>query len=961
MAKADGSLCIDPESGPVGCSVGISETLRTPDGEYHIYWNNPRTKPITVGKAVGGTVTDSFVVPPSESGEYQVILKDVTTKATSGVQFTVLPEILVDTAAGLVGIRVTVSGTNFPPGKVPIKYDGKEMAVAIANDERAFQVAFDVPPSVAGEHQITAGAMSTTQMFRVISKIAIDCDSGIAGTEVKVVGTGFPNEQVSLRYDDKEVATAKASNKGDLVVSFKAPSGIAGVHEVTTHPRSKMEPFTLIPRITSIEPASGIVGTSVTVSGDDFAPGKVSLRYDDKEVATGSPDNKGSLRVTFVVPPSTTGDHKVSSEPASTEVFFTVTPDLAIGPVSGHVGANVKASGAGFVPGKKVSLRYDDGEVEAASPDNQGSFKVTFAVPASAVGDHEVITEPPSTIQTFNVTPNLIIDPPSGHVGVEVKAQGTGFAAKERVSLRYDDKEIKTASPGNEGSFEAAFAVPASATGDYEVTTEPPSTVQTFNVTPNLVIDPVGGYVGVEVKAWGTGFAPGKRISLRYDDREVAKAVDDGTGSFQTTFPVPYSTAGEHRVTTEPRSVEQGFTVNPNLIIQPAAGHVGVEVWVNATGFAAESRVSLRYNDKEVTTAVADNRGCFQTTFCVPPSTSGNHEVTTEPNSSHQTFSVSPKLVVEPPEGTVGVEVTVTGAGFAPGDLVIKYDAEQVVAVTADEQGDFRAAFTVGSGSAGEHHVTTGSEPTTAAFRVTPKLSVFPATGPVGTTVTLIAQGLAPGGVSIWLDDREVAVASSDDKGDMETTLRIPPSVSGNHRITTKPASTEEVFTVTPNLILSPEAGIGIATLCGAGFPGDSDVAISADAKNLPAVPLHVVTDGYGSFTAIITLPSNTPGSYTISATSQSDTASATYVMVDTQGSQGPKGEEGNRGPEGSPGPKGEQGSPGPQGPEGSQGPRGEQGDRGPEGPPGPKGEQGPPGPEGPEGLQGLKGKGLFR
>jgi len=923
MAETNVSLSIDPSSGPVGCRIEISGTLDTPDGEYHMHWNNPRTKPIAVGKATRQKLSDSFVVPTSDSGEYQVILKDAATKATSGVQFNVLPEVVIDTAAGPVGTRVTVSGTNFPPGKVPVKYDGKEMVVATASEERAFQEAFEVPPSVAGEHEVTAGAVSTTQTFSVTPRIAIGCDSGIAGTDIQVTGTGFPNQQISIRYDDKEVATAGASNKGDVQVSFKAPPSIAGAHEVTTQPRSNMEPFTLIPRIALVEPAVGNVGTSVTVSGENFASRKVSIRYDDKEVATGSPDNKGTLRVTFAVPPSTTGDHKVSTEPSSTEASFTVTPDLAIEPPGGHVGTEVTAHGTGFAPGKKISLRYDDKELTTASPDSMGSFKAAFAVPASTTGDHEVITEPPSAVQAFGVIRNLVIDPATGHVGMEVKAQGTGFLPNKRVSLRYDDREVVTASPNQEGSFEVTFAVPASVTGDHEATTEPPSTVQAFSLTPNLVIHPISGPVGVKVKAQGTGFVPGKRISLRYDGSEVATAIPDDKGSFEAIFPVPYSTAGEHKVTTEPASTEQVLTIDPNIVIQPTVGHVGAEVWVSATGFPADHRVSLRYDDKEVTTAVADSRGCLQISFCIPPSTAGKHDVTTEPYSSQQSLSVKPQLVVEPPDGSVGTEVTVIGSGFSPGDVVVKYDAERVAEVTADDRGGFQATFAIPPGHAGEHHIATGSDPTLTTFKVAPRLSVSPTAGPVGTEVTLSGSGLAPGGISVWLDDKEVAAVNTDNKGNLEVSFSFPARVSGDHRITTKPISAEGAFTVIPNLVISPERGIGVTTLCGTGFPGNSEVIVSADGKELPAVPLHVVTDPGGSFTAIITLPSNTAGDYTTSAKSGSDTASASYVMVDTQGAQGPKGDKGDVGP------------PGPQGSEGAPGPKGEPG---PEGPPGPKG-----------------------
>ena len=67
----------------------------------------------------------------------------------------------------------------------------------------------------------------------------------------------------------------------------------------------------------------------------------------------------------------------------------------------------------------------------------------------------------------------------------------------------------------------------------------------------------------MKVKAIGAGFAQGKRFSISYDDKEVTMATANNKGSFQTTFAVPPSTVGEHKVTTKPPQLSRPSLYHP--------------------------------------------------------------------------------------------------------------------------------------------------------------------------------------------------------------------------------------------------------------------------------------------------------------------------------------------------------------------------------------------------------------
>jgi len=152
-------------------------------------------------------------------------------------------------------------------------------------------------------------------------------------------------------------------------------------------------------------------------------------------------------------------------------------------------------------------------------------------------------------------------------------------------------------------------------------------------------------------------------------------------------------------------------------------------------------------------------------------------------------------------------------------------------------------------------------------------------------------------------------------------------------------------------ITLTPSSGFSALTVQGTGFFGT--VTIYWDETAIPTVPMAVIPDPSGNFTAIISVPTQTaPGTHTVKATSSQTvpstlptgqptsstityTASAPFRVVDMTGPQGlqgpagPAGETGARGITGAAGAQGPQGEPGPQGPQGEPGPQGPQGESG--------------------------------
>ena len=89
------------------------------------------------------------------------------------------------------------------------------------------------------------------------------------------------------------------------------------------------------------------------------------------------------------------------------------------------------------------------------------------------------------------------------------------------------------------------------------------------------------------------------------------------------------------------------------------------------------------------------------------------------------------------------------------------------------------------------------------------------------------------------------------------------------------------VFDLDPKLELVPATGIAATTLVGSGFAPKSKISVTWDDTPIPTVPSPLITDGYGNFTAIISvLNQTTSGIYTVKAVDEIGTeANASFTV----------------------------------------------------------------------------------
>ncbi|MBM3118135.1 MAG: hypothetical protein FJ006_01035 [Chloroflexi bacterium] len=406
-----------------------------------------------------------------------------------------------------------------------------------------------------------------------------------------------------------------------------------------------------------------------------------------------------------------------------------------------------------------------------------------------------------------------------------------------------------------------SFTVPEAARGKHKVTLKVAGDYFTteFTVMPSISLSADTGTVGSNLTVAGRGFNSNETgIRIIYDGSPLEIDISaNNKGSWQSTFKVPASSSGQHTIdaegTTPATDIEnRTFTVVPRIEISPTSGWVGTVIGIAGSGFASgETNIKVTYDGLTVKTGIAaDTKGSWQSSFSIPTSAKGSHEVnafgavTPEDRVTRISFNVSPGIKLQPASGYlggtihVGDNLWVSGVGFEANEAGIKvtFDGTLVTSgVIADAKGSWTDRLEVPPSTRGEHTIDASGEITKAGdipdaiIIVSPKIEMNPTSGAIGSEITVRGTGFAENQIiTISYDGAKLATGTATDtKGNFIASFKIPKSKAGEHTVTvTDP--TASVFSAkltvesTPPPIprlLSPEAGSEF------GFTGKATVA----------------------------------------------------------------------------------------------------------------------------------------
>ncbi len=331
-------------------------------------------------------------------------------------------------------------------------------------------------------------------------------------------------------------------------------------------------------------PASGPVGTLITISGTSFTANnyyQITFAYGttfSDIVGSGTVGVGGDIPSTlYTVPEMPRGAYNIRIETfgATSETrfgTFTVTPNISLSPTTDYVGEEVTVAGTGFTASKDVTITFYTSAttyvtVGTAETDANGSFtSATFTVPESYRGSHTVKALDDSNYYdtaSFTTNPSITLSPTSGAVGDEVTVNGTGFRASKLIAITFDGNTITTTpasvSTYSNGSFpNTIFTVPTGANDVYEVKASDGYYHDTadFSTVAGVTISPITsqtspGHVGDTVTVSGTGFLVNHQVTITYLSLPitVATTATGPNGAFTATFDVPASEGGDHTIT----------------------------------------------------------------------------------------------------------------------------------------------------------------------------------------------------------------------------------------------------------------------------------------------------------------------------------------------------------------------------------------------------------------------------
>ena len=430
----------------------------------------------------------------------------------------------------------------------------------------------------------------------------------------------------------------------------------------------------------------------------------------------------------------------------------------------------------------------------------------------------------------------------------------------------------------------------------------------------SITLNPTSGTANTAVTVTGSGFTAyvGQLVYILFNHNYIASASVIAGGTFTASFTVPatYTTAMTVPVTVQhtvsaydaTKQIAMAYfdVVARQIVISPSSGYVGSTVTVSGSGFNASSSVTIYFDTISVGTATTNTAGSFSgATFTVPQSYRGTHTVKGSDASGDSptvNFTTLQKITITPASGAVGDTVTINGTGFAASSTITFYfDTISVTAATTNTVGSFtNNTFAIPSTSRGSHTIKVqdaSGNYATATFTVAHKITITPASGVSGTTVTVTGSGFSAN-KPITVKYNAVAVTttptavSTDANGIFTASFTVPAGLAGTYSVEV----TDGTYTASANFVSTTDATISQTTseaspgyvgmeltITGSGFkPG---VIVTITYTTEPVTLATVTADANGVFSAKVTIPPSAGGNHTITVTDGYTTKKFAFVM----------------------------------------------------------------------------------
>jgi len=489
--------------------------------------------------------------------------------------------------------------------------------------------------------------------------------NGEVGTEITITGTGFDRRNgVNFNFGATPISPmwlleqlGRTNPDGTFIVQITVPDVSTGSYLILAEDEDDSDIFAtttfevVVNTAINVSPTTGFVGDSITIVGSSFGAGATATVYfDDEEIDTVPIGIDGSFTTSIDIPESATGAHTITIEDTagrSATATISVEPEMTVSPTSGAVGDTINVSGTGFDAEETITILYSNVAVTPTVPITtgvEGSFSGSFYVPSIPGGVHAItITDGNSDLTTnLTVLAGVIINPTSGQVGDGIGIAGQGFGASKNIAITYGSVIIAPTAPiitDPNGMFSGGFIIPAMPGNAATLNISDGISTISINLTigASISITPTSGGKGDNVGITGYGFGANKNINILINGLPVTPQTpitSSSSGTINGTFTIPAMPGGAAIITINDGTINTtvDFTVETsaiNISKGTSPGYIGMEISISSDGYAADVPIEVTYDGTALTVSpdVTGDNGSFESTFTVPKSAAGEHNV----------------------------------------------------------------------------------------------------------------------------------------------------------------------------------------------------------------------------------------------------------------------------------------------------------------------------------------------
>ncbi|MDQ3264134.1 MAG: IPT/TIG domain-containing protein [Myxococcota bacterium] len=760
-------------------------------------------------------------------------------------------------ASGGVNTTVTVTGSNFT-GVTSVRFNGTEASVVTVVSDT--QLTARVPAGATtgpllvshpteGEG-VSAGAF-TIPVSTPPEVTSFAPQFGPPGTSVTLEGLRLDAASVSFNGVPGTVTSNTATQ---LVVTVPATAKSGNLIVSTAQGNAATSsPFTVVPAaaptLDSFSPASGTVGTTVTVNGTGLHTVSEVL-FNGLPAAPLAGANETRL---FVRVPSgaQTGPlavlNAVGSAVSGTSFTIAPPPELSsVSPTFGEVGTTVTLTGVNLQGTSQV--RFGNNKVATVTPISATEVRTTVP-PAASSGPLTLVTDHGSavTVGQFSVVaaaaPTLGgFAPASGNPGTTITVTGANFTGT--LSVAFNGREVGYSLISD---TELRFNAPAAGSGPIRITNTQGSATSTTDFTLTVVtpapapvvsgFSPPSGISGSWVTVTGERFTGATQVTFNgkgavftvVSDNQLSAVVPSGAQS----GPLRVQVGGQSGLSASSFGVEgtrapEIHSISPTSAADP--------ITVSGAYFTGTTRVQFNGVEARNFTLLGDG----QLLAYLPLGTFGTGKVSVTNNqgtaTSAEDYVVLPRPTVSglsPTSGPPGTVITLTGAQLTNTRTVTLSSRPALFKVLSDTQ--LEVTVPRGTPQTVTANITTPvASVTTPAFTVTGAAApqptgMEPRLGVPGTIVYLYGRDFS-GATAVSFNGAPAASFSVISDGWIS--VPVPPAATTGPVGVSTSAGTgafATAFTVIPAPLLtgfSPtvgEAGTPV-TLSGSGFTATQGV-----------------------------------------------------------------------------------------------------------------------------------------